>query len=238
MKKLTRILALALLLSMTVCLLPASAKNKPIEYEWLYSYDEDIEDTYSVQVGSWRLFNGAKKACELLRSYGYEAFIYFDNNYRVCVGLWPDYDNDSTPVDELIEDLKTLTRDSEYLAACATSFVTEVKVPEEAEEKFSAYGAEMPKATAEPKRTKAELCTPSDLPNANLAPTMYVKNSTHAGWAIYMYYGITDEYGICGFVGNKQPVKLLGVDGAFSYIRTADQREGWVNTCMLTGTKP
>ena len=238
MKKSTRIAALALLLAMTLCLLPASAKSKPIEYEWLYSFNKKTEDTYAVQIGSWRIFDGAKTACELLRSYGYEAFIYYDNNYRVCVGLWPDYEKDPHCVDDLIADLKTLTRDSDYLTSCASAFAAKVRVPEEAKEKFSAFGAELPKATAQPTRTKTEMRYPSGMKNPEKAPVKYVNNTAHKGWRIFMFYGTTDEYGICGFVGNKEPVKVLAEEGVFSFVETADKRQGWVNTCPLTAKKP
>ena len=235
MKKLTRILVLTLVLSMTLCLVPVSAKVKTIEYDWLYSFNKKIEDTYTVQIGSWRIFNGAKTACELLRSYGYEAFIYYDNYYRVCIGLYPDYEKDPKCVDELIKDVKTLTRDSEYLAACCDAFATRVKVPEEAKEKFSAFGAELPKATAEPTRSKVEMYAPRGAVKPEKAPVKYVNNK---GWRIYMFYGTTDDYGICGFAADGEPVKVLAEEGVFSYIQTSDKREGWVNTCLLTAKKP
>lgn len=235
MKRFTRIAALALLLATTLCLLPASAKSKPIEYEWLYSYNKKTEDTYAVQIGAWKLFDGARAACELLRSYGYEAFIYYDNNYRVCVGLFPDYETDPSEAEDLIADLKTLTRDSDYLTSCASAFAWKVKVPEEAKGKFSAFGGEKPAATAEPKRTKTELRAPYGKKKPEDAPTKYVSNK---GKRIFMFYGTTDEYGICGFVGHKEAVKVLAEEGVFSYVQTSDKREGWVNTCLLTATKP
>lgn len=235
MKKITRILALALLLSMTLCLLPASAKGYTIDYEWLYPYDKKIENTYAVQIGNWKLFDGAKTACELLRSYGYEAFIYANCGYRVCVGLWPDYEEDPDCVKDIIADLKTLTRDSKYLASCCSAFPVKVTVPEEAKEKFSAFGAELPEATAEPTRTKTEMRAPYGAVKPEKAPVKYVNNK---GWRIYMFYGPTDEYGICGFAAHKEAVKVLAEEGIFSYIQTSDKREGWVNTCLLSTKKP
>lgn len=239
MKKLSRFLALALLLSMTLCLLPAYAANRyglP-EYEWLYNaMDKKNEDCYAVQIGSWRSFDGAKTACELLRSYGYEAFVYYSGNYRVCVGLFPDYKDDHAPAQELIDDLKTLTRDSVYLTSCCSAYATPVRIPAAEKEKFTAFGGEAPEASEEPVRTSIVLRQPYKSTKLAAPVRQYVNNPS--GKRIFMFYDTAADAGICGFLSHGQEVSVLARDGKCSFVETANKQQGWVSSDYLSNTNP
>ncbi len=236
MKKLTRFLALALTLAMTLCLLPAAAADKAEDYEWLYSAKKKGgEECYAVQIGSWRALHGAKIACEELRSYGYEAFVYHTGNYRVCVGLFPDYEEDPAPAQELIDDLKTLTRASVYMTSCCSAYPTKVQLPPE-KERFTAFGGEAPEATEEPVRTSIELQQPGKRSTLATPLTQYVDNPS--GKRIYMYYAPDADAGICGYLSHGQKISVLAKDGKSAFVETENKRQGWVPTDFLKNEAP
>ena len=236
MKKSVRILTLLLVLSMTLCLLPAAAADDP---EWVYRYKKHGTETYqTVQVGAYPNLKTAQAALDAMRSYGYEAFIFNDGKHcRVCVGLYDAATKaDDSKILDAIKDFKTLTRADDSLYACCGSFMTAVTIPADEAKKFSGFGGSAPAATATPKRTSIEVQEPEEL----YKDGSYCWIKFDRFRRLYGYYepDNIEESGIAGYVTHGEKVNLIGHTGKWSLIELKNGTREWTLTAYLWPTDP
>ena len=235
MKKTARILALILLLSMSLCLLPAAAADGD---EWVYRYNSHNDVYRTVQVGAYPAQKYAETARDLLRSYGYEAFVFNDGKHsRVCIGLYePTVTTADKAIQDAIDDYKTLTRDSKYLTACCTTFLTTVTIPADEAKKFSGFGGSAPAATATPKRTSIEVQEPEELYKDG--SYCWIKFDRYR--RLYGYYepDNIEESGIAGYVTHGEKVNLIGHTGKWSLIELKNGTREWTLTAYLWPKDP
>ena len=236
MKKSVRVLALILILAMSLCLLPAAAAEPK---EWVYKARTKGESYKTVQIGAYPAQVYAETARDLMRSYGYEAFVYNAGRYSlVCVGLYDAGTKaDDGKVQDAINDFKTLTRaGDDYLTSCCSAFLADIKLPEGEAQKFSAFGGTAPSATETPKRTSIEVQEPEELYKDGCYRWVKIDADVKR---IYAYYGPdAEESGIAGYVKTGEYVKMIGHTGNWVLVEKYDGARMWTQLGILSTKKP